>query len=197
MTRDLLNALRPSLVMTVLFAILLGGVYPALVTGIGQLAFPAAANGSLIRDGDRVVGSELIGQVFASPRYFHGRPSAAGKGYDATASSGSNLGPTSAALVDRVKGDLKALGGKPGEAIPADLLTASGSGVDPHITPAAALFQVERVAAARGLPVERVRALVNATEEHPLLGVIGEPRVNVLALNRALDRVAKGAIAGR
>ena len=190
MFKDLTSSLRPALVLTLLFAALLGLVYPAAITGIGQIIAPAAANGSLIKDAKgNVIGSALIGQAFASDAYFHGRPSAAGKnGYDATASSGSNLGPTSQALVDRVKTDLAAAkASAPGNNVPADLVTTSASGLDPHISPEAALSQVSRVAAARGLPVEKLRALVVAQTEHPLLGVLGEDRVNVLRLNRALD----------
>ena len=189
MTNDLTSAIRPALVLTLLFALLTGIAYPAVITGVVQLAFPHQANGSLIRDGSgRVIGSELIGQGFAAPGYFHGRPSAAGKGYDATASSGSNLGPGSKALEDRVLTDRAALGTT--DKTPADLLTASGSGLDPHISPEAALFQVARVAAARKLPTDAVQRLVAGQTEQPLLGVLGEPRVNVLALNRALDRMA-------
>lgn len=190
MTKDLTAALRPAIVMTLLFAALLGLAYPALLTGIGQLAFPARANGSLIRDHGRVVGSSLIGQQFGSARYFHGRPSAAGAGYDATASSGSNLGPTSRALAARVRTDIATLPKSPEGTVPADLVTASASGLDPDISPEAALFQVARVAQARGLPAARVRQLVADQIRQPLLGIIGEPRVNVLHLNRALDRLA-------
>jgi K+-transporting ATPase ATPase C chain len=198
MLKDLTSAIRPALVLTVLFALLLGLGYPAVLTGIGQVLFPAQANGSLIREGGRIVGSRLIGQRFAGPGYFHGRPSAAGKGYDATASAGSNLGPTSKALADRVKTDLAGLPKTSRQAVPADLMTASGSGLDPHITPAAALFQVDRVAAARALPAASLRQLIAQMTETPLLGFIGEPRVNVLELNRALDRMAgTGAIPAR
>ncbi len=194
MFSDLRSALRPALVLTLLFALLLGLAYPLALTGIGQALFPWQANGSLVREGDRVIGSALIGQAFASDRYFHGRPSAAGaSGYDAAASAGSNLGPASKALAERIRNDAQALGAiAPGRAVPPDLVTTSASGLDPHISPEAALYQVDYVAKARRLPVEQVRALVQAQIEYPLLGFIGEPRVNVLALNRALDRETKG-----
>ena len=195
MLKDFTTSLRPALVLTLLFAALLGLAYPAAITGIGQVIAPGAANGSLIKDAKgNVIGSSLIGQGFSSPRYFHGRPSAAGKnGYDATASSGSNLAPTSQALVDRVKTDLasaKASAPAPGSNVPADLVTASASGLDPDISPAAALFQVPRVAKARGIDPATVRQVVAGNTTYPLLGFIGEPRVNVLALNLALDRIA-------
>lgn len=190
MTRDLAASLRPALVLTLLFFALTGLAYPALVTGIAQLAFPHAANGSLLRDGDRVIGSELIAQGFARPDYFHPRPSAAGKGFDAMASAGSNLGPAAKPLADRITADIAALRAA-GETAPVapDRVTTSGSGLDPHLSPAAALAQVARVAAARRLPEARVRALVTASIENPGLGIAGDPVVNVLALNRQLDRI--------
>ena len=188
MGNDLRSAIRPSIVMLLLFTILTGLAYPALLTGIAQTVFPAQANGSLIRNGDTVVGSELIGQVFAAPKYFHGRPSAAGKGYDASASSGSNLGPTSKALVDRVKSDLKSVraDGLTGP-VPADMVTASASGLDPDVSPETAYAQVARVTAARDLAPGVVKAMVDAAVVEPLAGVLGERRVNVLMLNRQLD----------
>lgn len=187
MLADLRTALRPALVLTLAFALLLGIAYPLALTGLGQLLFPRQANGSLIRDGDRVVGSTLIGQSFAADRYFHGRPSAAGSGYDALASAGSNLGPTSKTLAERVTKDVATLGGGP---VPNDLVTASGSGLDPHISPEAASFQISRVAKARNLPRQTLSHLVDELTEQPMLGILGEPRVNVLALNRALDAQA-------
>lgn len=191
MGKDFVTSLRPAIVLTILFAILLGLVYPLAMTGIGQAIFPSQANGSLIRDAaGRVVGSTVVGQAFTSDRYFQTRPSAAGKGYDALASSGSNLGPTSQALVDRVKPDIekRRAEGVTGP-VPADLVTASGSGLDPDLSPESARAQVARVARARMLPEARVRALVEENVEHPVFGILGEERVNVLALNRQLDRL--------
>jgi K+-transporting ATPase ATPase C chain len=195
MGKDFTSALRPAIVMTILFAALLGLIYPLAMTGIGQALFPHQANGSLVADArGRVIGSEVVGQAFAADRYFRTRPSAAGKGYDGLASSGSNLGPASNVLVDRVRADVarRRVEGVIGP-IPADLVTASGSGLDPDLSPAAARAQAPRIARVRGLPVEQVRALVAARSEAPLLG---EPHVNVLVLNRALDGLATGA-AGR
>lgn len=165
MTNDLTSSLRPAVVMTILSAILLCGAYPLAVLGIGQVAFPSQANGSLVRDGDKVVGSTVIGQAFTSVRYFQTRPSAAGKGYDGLSSSGSNFGPTSKPLVDRIKGDIaRARAAGVTGPIPEDLLTASGSGLDPDLSPAAALAQVPRVARARGVPEARLRALVRGRD---------------------------------
>ena len=193
MGNDLRSAVRPSLVMLVLFTVLTGLAYPALLTGIAQAVFPFEANGSLVRDGDTIVGSELIGQGFTTARYFHGRPSAAGKGYDAAASSGSNLGPDAKSLVDRVSSDLKSVraDGLSGP-VPADMITASASGLDPDISPANAAAQVAPVAKARGMAVGVVAAMVDVATRNPQGAIIGEPRINVLLLNRRLDRVAAG-----
>lgn len=186
MGKDFSSALRPAIVMTILFAVLLGLVYPLAMTGIGQTIFPSQANGSLVRDArGTVIGSSVVGQAFTADRYFQTRPSAAGKGYDGLASSGSNLGPASQALVDRVKPDVakRRAEGVAGP-MPADLVTASGSGLDPDLSPAAALAQASRVARVRGVPIDRVRQLVADTTE---ASILGEAHVNVLALNRALD----------
>ncbi|WP_267395142.1 MULTISPECIES: potassium-transporting ATPase subunit KdpC [unclassified Sphingomonas] len=185
MGNDFTSALRPAIVLTILFALLLGIGYPLAMTGIGQAIFPAQANGSLVTAGGKVVGSAVVGQAFVSDRYFQTRPSAAGKGYDGLASSGSNLGPAAQALVDRVKPDVakRRAEGVTG-AMPADLVTASGSGLDPDLSPASALAQAPRIARVRGLPLARVTAIVTSLTEESLLG---DPHVNVLAMNRALD----------
>jgi K+-transporting ATPase ATPase C chain len=190
MTNNITSSLRPAIVMTGLFAALLGLGYPLAMTGVGQLLFPSQANGSLVRENGRVIGSTVVGQAFASDRYFQTRPSAAGKGYDGLASSGSNLGPTSQVLHDRVKEQVAAMqAAEPGKPIPADLVTTSGSGLDPDITPEAAVYQVGRVARVRGLDPAAVRRLVDESVERPLLGFIGEPHVNVFELNRRLDGI--------
>jgi len=186
--------LRPCLVLFVLLSLLTGVLYPALITVIGQTAFPHQANGSLIHEGERLAGSELIGQPFSDARYFWGRPSATGPTpYNANASNGSNLGPTNPALRTAVAERIAALrAADPGLTgpIPADLVTASASGLDPHLSPASAVIQVPRVAKARRLTEVAVRQLVEAHIEDRQFGVLGEPRVNVLALNRDLDKLS-------
>lgn len=181
--------LRPALVSMGLFTLILGVAYPLAVTGIAQTFLPEQAGGSLIRRDGQLVGSALIGQAFTEPGFLHGRPSAAGSdGYDAAASSGSNLGPLNEDLIARVKADAAALGPEAGgRPIPADAVTTSGSGLDPHISPAYAEMQAGRIAAARGVPVERVRNVIRAHIEDRMLGVLGQPRVNVLKTNLALD----------
>jgi potassium-transporting ATPase KdpC subunit len=183
--------LRPALMSLIIFTVITGIAYPLLVTGIAQVVFPFQANGSLIVKDGKVVGSALIGQVFDDPKYFWGRPSATSPfGYNAAASSGSNLSPTNPDLIKAVQGRVDALRAADPDnkaPVPVDLVTASGSGLDPHISPAAALYQVSRVARARKLPPDAVRALVEKHTEGRTLGFLGEPRVNVLALNLELD----------
>jgi K+-transporting ATPase ATPase C chain len=184
MKKEIHIAIRFTLLTTILF----GLVYPLAITGLGRWLFPHQANGSLILRDGKTVGSQLIGQTFTADKYFHSRPSNAGDGYDAANSSGSNLAPTNRQLIDRVEGDVAKLRAEnPGTPIPADLVTTSGSGLDPHISPASADFQVPRVARARGISPDALRPLVEKHTEARQFGLLGEPRVNVLELNLELD----------
>jgi potassium-transporting ATPase KdpC subunit len=199
----MLREIRPAIVVLVALTLITGLAYPLAMTGIAQALFPRQAQGSLIERNGTVVGSELIGQVFESDKYFHGRPSATTAPdpndstktvpapYNAANSGGSNLGPSNKALIDRVQGDIDKLKQEnPSAPVPADLVTTSASGLDPHISPEAALFQVPRIAKARNLPEDRIRQLVTDHTEGRLFGLLGEPRVNVLLLNVALDQLA-------
>ena len=201
----MLREIRPAIVVLLALTLITGLVYPLAMTGIAEVIFPRQAQGSLIERDGKVVGSELIGQLFTSNKYFHGRPSATTAPdpkdatktipapYNAANSGGSNLGPSNKALIDRVQGDIETLKKEnPAAAVPADLVTTSASGLDPHISPEAALFQVPRIAKARNLPEDRIRQLVEDNAEGRFLGLLGEPRVNVLLLNLALDRMPAG-----
>lgn len=189
----MLSQLRPALTLFIFFMLLTGIAYPFAMTGGAQLLFPAKANGSLVVTDGTVRGSELIGQSFATDRYFWPRISAAGSGYDAGASSGANLGSTSKKLLDRIAADADRVKAADGvQSLPPDAVTASASGLDPEISPAYAALQVARVAKARNVGEDKVRTLVDAHVKWPLLGIFGEPRVNVLALNRALDAMTPG-----
>jgi K+-transporting ATPase ATPase C chain len=201
----MLREIRPAIVLVVALTLITGLAYPLVMTGVAQVLFPRQANGSLIVKDGKVIGSDLIGQLFTEDKYFHGRPSATTKAdpsdpsktvpepYNAANSAGSNLGPTNKALIERVKDDIeKRKPENPGAPVPIDLVTTTASGLDPHISPEAAFFQVPRVAKTRSMPEDRVRQLVNQHVEGRLFGILGEPRVNVLALNLALDRAASG-----
>jgi K+-transporting ATPase ATPase C chain len=187
MKKNLITSVLMTLVTTVLFGLL----FPLLITGLAQILFPKQANGELLTRNGRLVGSSLIGQSFSSPGYFHSRPSSAGTGYDAGNSSGSNLGPTNQSLIVRVQGDADRLQPEnPGAAIPIDLLTTSGSGLDPHISPEAAEFQVPRIAKERGLSPDTIREAIRQHTEARQFGFLGEARVNVLELNLTLDEIS-------
>ena len=201
----MMREIRPAIVVLIALTLITGLIYPLAVTGIAQVLFPYQANGSMIERDGQVVGSELIGQEFTSDKYFHGRPSATtapdpkdptktvAAPYNAANSGGSNLGPSNKALIDRVQGDIATLQKEnPGTPVPVDLVTTSASGLDPEVSPEAALFQVPRIAKARKLPEARVRQIVNDATEGRFLGLLGEPRVNVLKLNIALDRLSAG-----
>jgi K+-transporting ATPase ATPase C chain len=201
----MLREIRPAIVILVALTLITGLAYPLVITGVAQVIFPRQAQGSLIERDGKVVGSDLIGQAFTSDKYFRGRPSATtapdpndstktvAAPYNAANSGGSNLGPSNKALIDRVQGDIEALKKEnPSAAVPADLVTTSASGLDPHISPEAALFQVPRIAKARNLPEDRIRQLVEDNTEGRFLGLLGAPRVNVLLLNLALDRTPAG-----
>jgi K+-transporting ATPase ATPase C chain len=199
----MLREIRPAIVLVIGLALITGVAYPLAITGVAQVLFPSQSNGSLIEKNGKVVGSALIGQLFTGDGYFRGRPSATNKPdpkdssktvdapYNAANSMGSNLGPTNKALIERVRADMDKLKEEnPGAAVPIDLVTTTGSGLDPHVSPEAALFQVPRVAKARNMPEDRLRQLVEQHIEGRLLDIFGEPRVNVLSLNMALDRIA-------
>ena len=201
----MVREIRPALVVLVALTLITGLIYPLAMTGIAVLLFPHQAQGSLVERDGKIVGSDLIGQAFTGDKYLHGRPSATNTPdpndatktvpapYNAANSGGSNLGPSNKALIDRVQGDIDALKKEnPSEPVPADLVTTSASGLDPHISPEAALFQVPRIAKARNLSEDRIRQLVEEHTEGRFLGVLGEPRVNVLLLNLALDRISTG-----
>jgi potassium-transporting ATPase KdpC subunit len=188
MTAPFLRELRPAIVVLLALTLITGVAYPLAVTVVAQVLFPAKADGSLVTVDGRTVGSTLIGQPFSDPKYLWGRPSAAGAGYDARVSGGSNLAPTSSALLERVAAEVERLRAIHGDApIPVELVTTSASGLDPHISPAAARYQAARIASARGIPVTEVQAAIDRHTEGPLLGLLGADRVNVLAVNLDLD----------